>query len=67
MNRVRPITVQPNLPERHIAPQLVGASAHAYKTDSKTLPKGWRWVKLGEMCEINPPRLEIDRGTGGRE
>ncbi len=20
----------------------------------KTLPDGWRWVKLGEMCEVNP-------------
>lgn len=27
----------------------------------KTLPKGWRWVKLGAVCEINPRRPEIDR------
>ena len=20
------------------------------------LPKGWKWVKLGEICEINPTR-----------
>jgi len=23
---------------------------------SKPLPPGWRWVKLGEVCEINPSR-----------
>jgi restriction endonuclease S subunit len=25
------------------------------------LPKGWHWVKLGEVCEINPSRPTIDR------
>lgn len=25
-------------------------------TAHHTLPKGWRWVKLGEVCEINPRR-----------
>ncbi|MGC8758198.1 MAG: restriction endonuclease subunit S, partial [Caldisericaceae bacterium] len=20
------------------------------------LPAGWKWVKLGEVCEINPPK-----------
>jgi len=26
------------------------------------LPDGWRWVRLGEVCQINPrrPRLNID-------
>jgi len=26
------------------------------------LPEGWRWVRLGEVCEINPrrPRLHVD-------
>ena len=27
----------------------------------KTLPSGWRWVKLGEVCEINPRRTAIER------
>jgi len=22
----------------------------------KTLPKGWKMVKLGEVCSINPPK-----------
>jgi type I restriction enzyme, S subunit len=22
----------------------------------KTLPKGWKWVRLGEVCSINPPK-----------
>ncbi len=36
--------------------------AAASKTKSETaLPKGWRWVKLGEVCEVNPRRPEIDR------
>ena len=26
-----------------------------------TLPAGWRWVKLGEVCELNPRRPLIDR------
>ena len=26
-----------------------------YKTGDK-LPEGWRWMKLGEMCELNPRR-----------
>jgi type I restriction enzyme S subunit len=25
------------------------------------LPPGWRWVKLGEVCEINPRRPRLDR------
>ncbi len=25
------------------------------------LPPGWRWVRLGEVCEINPPRPTLDR------
>ncbi len=25
------------------------------------LPKGWRWVKLGEVCEINPRRPRLVR------
>ena len=25
-------------------------------TDSYKLPEGWKWVRLGEVCEINPPR-----------
>ncbi|MEW6142843.1 MAG: restriction endonuclease subunit S [Chloroflexota bacterium] len=24
--------------------------------EAKTLPDGWRWVKLGEACQINPSR-----------
>ena len=30
--------------------------------DKKTsLPEGWRWVRLGEVCEINPRRNDITR------
>ena len=25
------------------------------------LPDGWRWVKLGDVCEVNPHRSSIDR------
>ena len=25
------------------------------------LPEGWRWVKLGEVCTVNPRRPHIDR------
>jgi len=27
------------------------------------LPEGWRWVKLGEVCAINPPRPAIRRSV----
>ncbi len=27
--------------------------------DDKPLPKGWRLVRLGEICEINPPRSTL--------
>ena len=27
-------------------------------TPNSELPQGWRWVKLGEMCEINPHRAK---------
>ena len=29
--------------------------------ESGRLPDGWRWVKLGEVCEVNPRRPSIDR------
>lgn len=36
----------------------------ATANEKKTLPDGWRWVRLGEVCEENPgsrdPRLEPD-------
>ena len=25
-------------------------------SDKYSLPNGWRWVKLGEVCEVNPSR-----------
>src|SRR5438132_866179 len=25
-------------------------------TEKRPLPEGWRWVRLGEVCEINPRR-----------
>ena len=32
-------------------------------TDSdRTLPKGWKWVRLGNVSKINPSRPQIDRG-----
>jgi type I restriction enzyme S subunit len=27
----------------------------------RPLPEGWRWVRLGEVCEINPRRPELAR------
>lgn len=27
----------------------------------RPLPEGWRWVRLGEVCEINPRRPSIER------
>jgi len=27
----------------------------------RQLPAGWRWVRLGDVCEINPRRPEINR------
>lgn len=27
----------------------------------KKLPHGWRWVKLGDVCEVNPRRPQLDR------
>jgi type I restriction enzyme S subunit len=39
-------------------------TAFSHKLTSKILPKGWRWAKLGEVCErrtgIRDPRLEPD-------
>ena len=29
------------------------------ETGPYALPKGWQWVKLGEVCEINPSKKEI--------
>ncbi|KKC29500.1 restriction endonuclease subunit S [Caldanaerobacter subterraneus KAk] len=28
------------------------------------LPSGWRWVRLGEVCKINPRRPRLIRGDG---
>lgn len=28
---------------------------------SRELPKGWRWVKLGEVCNLNPRRSLVER------
>jgi type I restriction enzyme, S subunit len=25
------------------------------------LPEGWRWVRLGDVCQLNPPRPSLDR------
>lgn len=30
-----------------------------YVQSERTLPSGWRWVRLGEVCEINPRRDDI--------
>ena len=24
--------------------------------EAKPVPRGWRWIRLGEICEINPSR-----------
>lgn len=31
------------------------------KYTERRLPDGWRWVKLGEVCELNPRRSLIER------
>ncbi len=31
------------------------------RSERKELPEGWRWVKLGDVCELNPRRPFIDR------
>lgn len=33
-----------------------GKNNSAFRNSNSELPNGWRWVKLGEVCEINPPR-----------
>jgi type I restriction enzyme S subunit len=33
----------------------------AVKDSKRPLPPGWKWVKLGEVCEINPRRPFIER------
>jgi len=35
-------------------------SKHTNDT-KKNLPHGWRWVKLGEVCELNPRRPQLNR------
>jgi type I restriction enzyme S subunit len=27
----------------------------------RPLPAGWRWVRLGEVCHVNPPRGDLNR------
>jgi len=29
--------------------------------EKRKLPDGWRWVKLEEVCDLNPSRPWIDR------
>ncbi|MCD5401458.1 restriction endonuclease subunit S [candidate division NPL-UPA2 bacterium] len=31
-------------------------NSSAIRSPESELPPGWRWVRLGEVCEINPPR-----------
>ncbi len=33
------------------------------KTNGRSLPKGWQWVKLGDVCEINPRRPALERSN----
>ncbi|HXF70108.1 MAG TPA: restriction endonuclease subunit S [Thermoflexus sp.] len=35
--------------------------AETFPRPGAELPKGWRWVRLGEVCEINPRRPRIVR------
>lgn len=37
------------------------AQTQAPPRSEKSLPAGWRWVRLGEVCEINPRRPELKR------
>lgn len=30
-------------------------------SEKRALPAGWRWVKLGEVCELNPRRPSLTR------
>jgi type I restriction enzyme S subunit len=32
-----------------------------HEEEKRELPNGWRWVKLGEVCELNPRRPFIER------
>jgi type I restriction enzyme, S subunit len=32
-----------------------------FPASGQPLPEGWRWAKLGEVCELNPRRPFIDR------
>jgi len=36
------------------------ALADVFPRPGTALPSGWRWVKLGEVCEINPRRPLLD-------
>lgn len=29
--------------------------------ERRALPKGWRWVRLGDVCELNPRRPALER------
>lgn len=37
------------------------ANATHSSPQQRELPSGWRWVQLGEVCEINPRRSDITR------
>jgi len=40
---------------------ILDASLVRPATNYPQLPEGWRWVRLGEVCEINPRRPDLDR------
>jgi type I restriction enzyme S subunit len=39
----------------------VTTKTQRHQEENRELPDGWRWVKLGEVCELNPRRPLIDR------
>lgn len=39
---------------------MMSATTKDTKDTKKELPPGWRWVKLGEVCEVNPRRPQIE-------
>lgn len=40
--------------------------ATAMQDEKKALPKGWQWVKLGDVCELNPRRPFLVRDENSR-
>ncbi|MGQ9497688.1 MAG: restriction endonuclease subunit S [Desulfotomaculales bacterium] len=40
---------------------MQAALAEVFPRPGQDLPEGWSWVRLGEVCEINPKRPKLNR------